>query len=167
MATQKNWRTWHRWISIVIALPFLVTISTGILLSTRGFNTWVQPSYAPAKKRTLQVSFDQLLKTAQEIPQAGIHSWSDVSQIDIRPTTAQVRLRSKASNWEIEIDGETGQVLGVAERRVSWLTALHEGSYFGNIVRYGVFFPSAIGVLFLLISGVIIFFKAIRPRRSV
>lgn len=158
-------RKWHRWVSIFVALPFLVTVVTGILLSSRGFNTWVQPDY-PALKSDLKISFEQILAAAKSIPEAQIENWSHVSQIDIRPDKGNIRVRSRVNVWEIQIDGSTGKVVGAGPRRVSWLVSLHEGAYFGSFIRYGVFFTSSIMVFFLLISGVLIFFQPYLNRRK-
>lgn len=157
-------RKWHKWVSIVIAIPFLIILSTGILLATRGFNTWVQPAYPPLKSK-LSISFDQILEAARAVPEANIKEWKDVSQIDIRPDTGNIRVRSK-NMWELQIDGATGVVNNSAVRRVSWLVSIHEGAEFGKYVRYGVFFPSAVAVFFLLVSGVLIFFQPYFNRRK-
>lgn len=153
----RIFRKLHRWISLLIAIPFLITLVTGITLATRGFNSWVQPSY-PKLSSELRISFDQVLVAAQSIPEAKIVRWEDVSQIDIRPSSGTIRVRSK-NYWEIQIDGASGQVTGNGPRRFPLLIALHEGAFFGPWIRYGIFLPSAIGVLFLLISGVLIFFQ--------
>lgn len=151
-------RKLHRWISLLIAIPFIITLVTGILLATRGFNSWVQPSYPKLASSELKVSFEQILQAAQSIPEAEITRWEDVSQIDIRPSSGTVRVRSK-SLWEVQIDGATGEVTAKGPRRFPLLIAVHEGAYFGPWVRYGIFLPSAVGVLFLLISGILIFFQ--------
>lgn len=161
----RFFRQWHRWVSIFIAIPFLITISTGLLLISRGFNTWVQPNYPPLKSELL-ISFDQILQVSKQVSEAQIQSWSDVSQIDIRPSKGNIRVRSHFNNWEIQIDGATGSILTSAPRRVSWLVSIHEGAFFGPAVRYGVFLPSAIGVLFLLISGLFIFFQPMLRRKK-
>jgi len=162
----KFWRKWHRWVSILIALPFLLTVSTGILLATRGFNPWMQPSYETSSAPELKVSFEQMLAAARSVPEARVESWSDISQIDIRPKKGQIRLRARHDHWEIQVDSVSGAVLGAGKRRVSWFVALHEGAFFGPWVRYGIFFPSALGVLFLTLSGLLIFFQPIRRRRG-
>ena len=155
----RFWRRWHRTISLVITVPFLITLITGIVLSLRAYVPWVQPEYAkPAGQ--LSTSFEEILRVAQSVPEAKIASWSDVSQIDIRPAKGNIRVRSKHNHWEIQMDGHTGKILQSAPRRVGWLTALHEGAYFGEWIRYGIFFPSSIGVLFLLISGLILATKS-------
>lgn len=158
----RSLRKWHKWVSIFIALPFLITVVSGILLASRGFNTWVQPAYPPLKSK-LSIGFDQILQTARSVPEAQVSDWKDVSQIDIRPDTGNIRLRSK-NHWELQIDGTTGQINNSAIRRVSWLVSIHEGAEFGKFIRYGIFFPSAIAVLFLLVSGVLLFFQPFLSR---
>jgi uncharacterized iron-regulated membrane protein len=157
-------RKWHRWVSIVIAIPFLITVVTGILLASRGFNTWVQPQY-PAVNSSLKISFDEVLAAAKTVPEAQISDWKDVSQIDIRPGSGNIRVRSK-NMIEIQIDGATGKIMGAKPRRVSMLVSLHEGAEFGPWIRYGIFFPSAICVFFLLLSGVAVFFQPLIARRK-
>lgn len=153
----RIFRKLHRWISLLIAIPFFITVVTGILLATRGFNSWVQPSY-PKLTSDLKISFEQVLQSARTIPEAQIAAWDDISQIDIRPSSGTIRVRSK-NLWEIQIDGANGQVTGNGPRRFPLLIALHEGAYFGTWIRYGIFLPSAVGVFFLLISGLLIFFQ--------
>lgn len=133
-------------------------------MASRGFNTWVQPNYPPLKSE-LKITFEQILETAKSIPEAKISTWKDVSQIDIRPDTGNIRVRSK-NLWEIQIDGATGAINNSGIRRVSWLTGLHEGAQFGPWVRYGIFLPSSIAVFFLLLSGVAIFFQPLIHRRK-
>lgn len=57
------------------------------------------------------------------------------------------------------MDGSTGGVLSIAPRRKGLLTQLHEGSFWGKAVRYYLFFPAVIGLLFLLVSGAISLFQ--------
>lgn len=163
--TQVQFRKWHRWISILITFPFLVTLVTGVVLATRGFNSWVQPTHPPLQS-ALSISFPQVLEAARSVPEAGIRTWADVSQIDIRPGAGNIRVRSKATQWEVQVDGATGKVTGHGVRRFSWLVAMHEGAYFGPLVRYGIFFPSALGVCFLLVSGVILYLQPFIKRRE-
>lgn len=156
--TLLNFRKWHRWVSVAITLPFFITLVTGITLATRSVNPWVQPQYL-ATKSDLTISFPKILEAARSVSEAQIETWADVSQIDIRPSSGNIRIRAKHTQWEIQVDGETGKVTGTGIRRFSWLVSLHEGAYFGPIVRYGIFFPSAMGVLFLLISGVFLYLQ--------
>lgn len=130
-------------------------------MTTRGFNSWVQPDY-PAFKGELRLSFPEILQIVQTVPQAAVQSWKDVSQIDVRPSNANIRVRSRHNMWEVQINGETGEIMSSAPRRQSFLVSLHEGAYFGPWVRYGIFLPSSVGVLFLMISGLYLIYKHYR-----
>ncbi|HEY8280673.1 MAG TPA: PepSY-associated TM helix domain-containing protein [Bdellovibrionota bacterium] len=161
-----DWRFWHRWVSLFIALPFLVILVTGILLATRAFNPLIQPVYPKAAGAPPQISFEQILQIAKSENGAGISSWADVDQVDVRPKNGEIRVRAKRDHWEVVIDGSTGKVLGVGQRRVPWLTSVHQGAFFGETVRYGIFLPAAVGVFFLLLSGLYLFFLPyLRKRR--
>lgn len=141
-----------------MALPFSVIVVTGLIMTSRGYNTWVQPAY-PEFKAQLKLNFDDILKISQGVPEAKIKTWTDISQIDIRPTTGNIRVRSKSDNWELQINGETGEITSSAPRRQSMLVSIHEGAYFGPFVRYWIFLPSSIGVFFLLLSGIYLLLK--------
>lgn len=158
-------RNGHRYISLLVMIPFMVTVITGIIMTTRGFNTWVQPDY-PEFKANLLLSFDDILKISQSVPEAKISGWQDVSQIDIRPSSGNIRVRSKANQWELQLNGQTGEVTSSAKRRQSLLVSIHEGAYFGPAVRYGIFLPSALGVLFLTLSGLYLLIKHYTVRKN-
>lgn len=160
-----NWRIWHRWVSVITALPFAIVLVTGLLLASRGFFPWMQPVYPSTSGGGLKVGFSQILEATRSVPEAGIASWEDVAQIDVRPRTGQIRVRAKRDHWEVQIDGSTGAVLGAGKRRVAWFTSLHEGAFFGDTVRYAIFFPSALGALFLLLSGLVLFLAPHLRRR--
>lgn len=161
----RFWRKWHRVISIFIALPFLITVITGILLISRSFNPWVQPQNRVESKSELKISFEQILAAAKTVPEAQVNSWQDIGQIDARPGNGSIHVRTKNS-WDIQIDGATGQVLANGYRRVSLITALHEGEYFGKFIHFGIFLPMALGVLFLLVSGVVIYLQPLFKRKA-
>ena len=127
-------------------------------MASRGFNPWVQPKY-PTLNVQLKISFEDILRISKSVPGPQINSWDDVSQIDIRPKNGSIRVRTKIDQWEIFLNGETGEVVNVGKRRNSLLSSIHEGAYFGPIVRYGIFFPTALGLVFLLLSGAFLLIK--------
>lgn len=154
-------RKWHRWFSLVIAIPFSITLVTGIILSTRAFNVWVQPQSVLLDKindQKLTITLEEILEQAKTIPAAQIQEWKDVSQIDIRPDRGNIRIRSRQTDWEIQIDGLQKKVISDGPRKFSTLVAIHEGAYFGSFIRYGIFFTSALGVFLLTASGMVILY---------
>ena len=156
-------RRWHRRISIFIALPFFITLTTGILLITRSINPWLTPVES-ATHAELMLSFPQILEAVKNVPEANIHAWADIASIQAQPKTGVIRVRTK-DRWEIALDGASGAIVGSGPHKVGMLMAWHEGAYFGDIVRYGIFLPSALAVLFLLISGVVIYAQTWRAKR--
>lgn len=162
----RFWRKYHRWISVIITIPFLLTLCTGILLLFRGQSTWISPKYPPASGE-LKVSFEEILTVAQSVPELQVKAWKDIGRVDIRPESGAIVVRAKNSNFEAAIDGATGKVLGVGERMSSLLVSLHEGTYFGlgNMGRFSIALPMALGVFFLVVSGLVIFFQPILIKR--
>lgn len=154
-----NMRSLHRWVSVIIAIPLFIIVGSGIILASRGFWPWMQPEYPMPAQAEMKIGFPEMLAAVQSVPAARMQSWADVSQIDVRPKTGQIRLRSKFDHWEVQVDPGTGRVLGYGQRRVGWFTALHQGALWGEFPRYGIFYVSAWGLFFLLISGLVIFFK--------
>ncbi len=71
-----NPRLWmrklHRWGAILIALPFLVVIATGILLQLKKDAGWVQPPTQKGVAKTPSISFAEILAAAQQVPEAGV-----------------------------------------------------------------------------------------------
>lgn len=155
-----NPRLWnrklHRWLALGVALPFLVVISTGILLQLKKQLDWVQPQERSTAARTPTVSFDRLLAAARGVPAAGIAEWSDVDRIDVRPAKGIVKITS-TSRWELQIDIETGAVLQSAYRRSDLIESLHDGSWFHSRVKLWLFLPTAFAVLGMWVTGIYLF----------
>ncbi len=149
-------RKFHRWGAILIALPFLLVIVTGILLQLKKESSWIQPPTMKGKGKTPGVSFDAILEAARSEPEVGVASWDDVERIDVQPNRGVAKVQSR-TRWEVQVDLETGKVLGVAYRRSDTIESLHDGSYFDDGAKLWVFLPVAAVVLGLWISGVYLF----------
>lgn len=150
-------RKFHRVGAIIIALPLLVVIATGILLQVKKQLTWVQPPTAKGSSKTIAVSFDQILETAKTVPEAEITSWKNVNRLDVRPSKGIVKVRSR-NDWEVQIDTKTLDVLQVEYRRSDLIEALHDGSWFHEHAKLWVFLPAALILLFLWFTGVHMYF---------
>lgn len=153
----------HRWGSILIAVPFLVVIVSGILLQLKKEIPWVQPPTQRGQSKTPSITFETILAAARSQPEAGVSEWSDVDRIDIQPNRGLAKLQTKSS-WEIQIDLKTGEVLQTAYRRSDLIESLHDGSWFHDTAKLWVFLPSAVVVLGLWFSGMYLFFLPIVVR---
>ncbi len=150
----------HHWLSLVVALPLLVVIPTGVLLQVKKLSTWVQPaeqrgSGAPA------VSMAAVLDTLRARPDLGVASWDDVERLDVRPAKGLVKATLAGGEGlvrrEVQIDAATGRVLQVAVRRSDVIEQLHDGSFFGDGVRYGLFLVSGVALFAMWLTGLVLF----------
>lgn len=149
-------RVFHRWASVVIALPLLLVIGTGVLLLLKKDVAWIQPPTQRGSTGELGITFDQVLASAKTVPEAGIEGWSDIDRLDVRPSKGVIKVRAE-NRWEIQIDAVTGNVLQVAYRRSDLIESIHDGSFFSDGVKYFVFLPSAIVLLVLWLTGIYLF----------
>jgi uncharacterized iron-regulated membrane protein len=142
---------------------------TGLLLQFKKSLSWVQP---PELRRELNLplaEWPQLLKSAQADPSLGVQRWDDIERVELRPSKGLIKLIAK-NGQEAQFDANSGQLLQVAARRSDTIEALHDGSYFGDVVKFGWFATSALGLLFATLSGIWLFAepyaaKARRRRR--
>jgi uncharacterized iron-regulated membrane protein len=153
--TQFN-RVVHRWGSLVVAVPVLIVLLSGLILLLKKEFTWIQPATQKGNSKELSMGFDEVLAIAMTVPEARIESWDDINRLDVRPSKGMLKVRAENS-WEIQIDTQSGEILQVAYRRSDLIESLHDGSFFHDKVRLWVFFPSAVVLLGLWLTGIYLF----------
>jgi uncharacterized iron-regulated membrane protein len=155
-----NFRLWmrkcHRWGAILIALPFLLIILTGLLLQLKKEWGWVQPPTLRGQGTTPKIDMDEILAAARTVSDAGVRTWEDVDRLDVQPGRGIVKVQAK-NRWEIQVDLESGKVLQSAYRRSDLIESLHDGSWFHDRAKLWVFLPVAFIVLGLWITGIYLF----------
>ena len=151
-------RKLHKWISIAIALPVLLLIVTGGLLLVKKEFSFIQPPTIKGQFTTPTIAFEDILRAAQSVPQANIKHWSDVARLDVRPGKGVIKIRSE-SEYEIQIDATTGLVLHHAMRRSDFIESLHDGTYFQSSANLWLMLPVAVLLLFISITGLILFVR--------
>ncbi len=156
-----NWRLkmrqWHRWGAILIALPFLLVILTGILLQLKKEWSWVQPPTQKGVGKAPAITMDALLAAAKSRPECEAKDWKDIVRIDLQPGKGVAKVQMK-NNWEVQVDLQSGEVLQLAYRRSDIIESLHDGSWFHDSAKLWVFLPTAVVVLGLWITGIYLFF---------
>lgn len=157
-------RVAHRWGSIIIALPLLVVILSGILLLLKKEFAWIQPATQKGASKELSLSFDQILEIAKSSPDAEIDSWDDINRLDVRPSKGIIKVRG-TNSWELQIDANSGELLQSSYRRSDLIESLHDGSFFHQRAKLWVFLPSAVLLLGLWITGIYLFFLPSLTRR--
>lgn len=156
MTFNKANRLLHRWATVLVAVPVLVVLVTGVMLQWKKHSSWIQPPTHRGTGNEPAVGFDRILAAAQAVPEAGISSWDDIDRIDVRPGKGVAKVRSH-SRWEVQIDTQSGELLHAAYRRSDLIEALHDGSFFGDGIKLGVFFPAAIALTLMWATGIWLF----------
>ena len=165
MKLAKLNRISHRWASVLIAVPLLVVIATGIILMLKKQSSWIQPPTIGGSTKELKVSFDQILASVQSVPEADIKSWDDIDRLDVRPAKGMIKVRG-VNRWEVQLDAATAEVLHVAYRRSDLIESLHDGSFFHDKVKLFVFLPSGILLFLLWVTGLYLFAQPHLARRK-
>lgn len=163
-------RKLHRWGSIITAIPFLIVLISGLFLQVKKQMTWVQPPERKTSNTVPGVDLHAMYQVAMAVPEAGITGWQDVDRIDVRPRKGFAKVKSR-SNWEVQVDIGTGEILESGYTRESFLKHLHEGSYFADFAVLWIFLPAALFVTGLWLTGMYLWIlpyltRASRKRRG-
>ena len=149
-------RVVHRWATVLVTIPLLIVIGTGILLMLKKEFTWIQPPSQRGVSAEPILPFEQILEISKTVPEAEIQSWEDIDRLDVRPGKGIVKVRSK-NRWELQLDAETGEILQVAYRRSDFIESIHDGSFFHDRVKMWIFLPAAILLSVMLMTGLYLF----------
>ena len=155
----------HRWLGVLTALPLILIIGTGALLHLKKQISWIQPPVVQGSSSAPTLSFDKLLSALKTVPEFQVREWSDVHRMDVRPSRGIAKVHSKHTNLEVQVDLATGEILQAQERRSDLIESLHDGTWFSESTRWGVFFPAGIAIGALWITGLTLFLQPYLLRR--
>jgi uncharacterized iron-regulated membrane protein len=158
-------RKLHRWGAILTAVPLLVIIGSGILLQLKKEWGWIQPPTRRGEGTYPTISFERILEAARSSPGAGISSWNDIDRLDVRCDRGIVKVQGK-SQHEVQVDTVTGEVLQVAYRRSDLIESIHDGTFFADWAKLGVFLPAGAILLGLWGTGVYLWLLPHLARRK-
>jgi uncharacterized iron-regulated membrane protein len=170
MKTQTLLRKIHHWGSFLIALPLIIMIGAGVLLMIKKEVEWIQPSSLKGIERQAvpMASMQELFDAALTVEKASFTNWEQLKRADLKPGKGIIKFVSE-TNWEVQVDTHTSEVLQVAQRRSDVIEAIHDGSYFADWVKLGIFLPAGVGLFVLWITGIYLFvtieLKKIKNRR--
>lgn len=157
-------RRWHRWGAVLVALPFLLILVTGVLLQFKKQAAWIQPPSQRGASAVPTVGFDAILAAAAGVAESGVRGWEDVARLDLRPADGVVKVIAK-SGIEVQVDAATGEVLQTMVRRSDLIESLHDGSWFHDRAKLWIFFPVALTLLGLWATGVYLWLLPALTRR--
>ena len=152
----------HRYMGIFLFMAFLLMAITGSLLG------WKKNSAGYLLPETMQGtstnlaswhSVDQLKRTAQQtvIDSLGAETDTLIDRIDIRPDKGILKFTFQKHYGEVQLDGATGKVLSVGQRRSDFLESVHDGSILDRITGnttglIKLFYTSLMGTALMLFS---------------
>jgi hypothetical protein len=155
----------HYWATVVVALPVIVIIGSGVLLQMKKHWTWVQPAEQRGTGTAPAIGLDGILRAVQSVPNHGVAGWEDVNRVDVRPSRGLAKVWLD-SGWEVQVDLGTGRVLQTAYRRSDLIESIHDGSFFaGEWTKLGVVLPTGILMLVMWVTGIWMFVAPIVMRR--
>ena len=156
----------HYWVTLGIALPVAVIITTGVLLQIKKQSHWVQPKEIRGTGTTPNLDLHQIVAAVQSVPGLGVTGWEDIKRMDIRADRGLAKV-TVTGDWEVQVDLGTGRVLQAAYRRSDLIESLHDGSFFlGDLTKLGLFLPTGIALVVMWLSGLWMFWLPFSVRRK-
>lgn len=155
-------RNWHRTLGLVLAIFLFISAVTGILLGLKKDVDVLQPPTQKGVSKDLAtwMSVDELAELAavgfyEEYPDQKNNA---VDRIDVRPSKGIAKVLFKEGNWEVQIDGTTGEVKSVAKRYSDWIESLHDGSIINDLFKLISMNILGIGIVIMIGSGLWLYY---------
>ncbi len=144
-------RKTHLWVSIIVALPLLLRLVTGVALQVRKPVDFIQPTTEVGVARyEPEVTHAQILAALKAVPEMRVDDWKDVKQIDYRPKKGVLKVHNY-HDLETQVDAKTAEVIRTSKRWNNLLARIHDGSEWG--MRLWFFLPAGLLIIYLWISG--------------
>ena len=167
----RNFRKWHRYLGLTLALLLLISATTGILLSLKKEMDVLQPptQKGASKDMTAWKTMSEIAEIASTALQGQYPQQKEnaIDRMDVRPSKGIVKVLYEKSQWEVQVDAQTGKVLSIARRHSDWIEALHDGSIVNDFFKLISMNFLGIGLILLLSSGLWLWYgpKELRKMR--
>ncbi|MBU2979330.1 PepSY domain-containing protein [Alteromonas sp. C1M14] len=160
---RKLSRNYHLWLSLVIFIPVVIVIGSGLLLQVKKEFDWIQPPTQKTDSHTPTISFEQIIAAVQTVPNANLRSWADIDRLDVRPNKGVIKVRGK-NHWEIQLNAQNAKVLQVAYRRTDTIESIHDGSWFFESAKLWLFLPAAVLLFVLWLTGLVMLYTTLKSK---
>ena len=164
--SRKYSRSIHLWLSLVIFIPVIIVIASGLLLQVKKEFDWIQPPTQKVQKgqnSTPTLPFEEVLDAVKQVPQVNLSTWDDIDRLDVRPGKGIIKVRGK-NHWEVQLDAQSGDVLQVAYRRTDTIEAIHDGSWFFEGAKLWLFLPAALLLFVLWVTGLVMLYTTLKSK---
>jgi uncharacterized iron-regulated membrane protein len=169
---------YHFWIALIVMVPWLFVVGSGIVLQLRHEIPGVYPEMERGSSSTPVLEYQTVLDIAKTIPELKVKGWSNIWRIYTYPQRGVMQIRTKLG-VSAQIDAATGEILKVGARSADFWEDVHEGIFGRHHLQSGspfgtktvrlalaVFLPIHVIALFMWITGVVYFVRTVLvPKR--
>lgn len=141
---QAKWirglRWLHRKIAIFLFVFFLLISITGLLLGIKKQSGLLAPTKKGSSSNLAHwLPLDSLQKNAIRYLHDSVSPSlsANVDRMDVRPGNGIVKFTFKDHFWGLQLDGATGELLGIEKRRSDFIEKIHDGSILDKIFGTG------------------------------
>ncbi len=177
---QAKWIRWFRWlhrkIAIFLFIFFLLISVTGILLGIKKQTGLLPPTQkGVSTDLATWIPIDSLQKNAIRYLQdsVSVSLSTAIDRIDIRPDKGIVKFSFKDHFTGLQLDGTTGKLLSVEQRKSDFIEKLHDGSildkFFGTSndqAKVSYTLIMGLSLFMLILSGLWLWYGPKRLRKS-
>ena len=153
----RKFRNWHRLLGLSLSVFLFISAITGILLALKKDVDIIQPPSQKGVSKNLDTwkSVAELTDLATIALHSSYPDQKDnlVDRLDVRPSKGTAKVLFKEGNWEVQIDGTTGEVKSIAKRYSDWIESLHDGSIINDAFKLISMNILGFGVLFMIGTG--------------
>lgn len=164
----RKTRPSHRVLGVVLSVLMLISAISGIFLSLKKEAEFLQPESRSAVVVPLEnwLNISQLSEKATFALRDSLSS-SDYSieRLDVRPRKGLVKVRFD-DNWEVQIEGSTGNILNIGKRHADWIERIHDGSIISDGFKVVSMNALGFGMIFLSLSGIWLWYGPKLIKRS-
>lgn len=164
----RNYRVYHRYLGLVLAVLVLISSITGILLGWKKDVDLLQPptqkGATPNLEQWIPLSQMSTIATAA-LDSAQKISTNPIDRIEARPDKGMVKVLFLEGSWEVQLDGSNGKVLSVAQRHSDWIEKIHDGSIISDFFKLITMNVLGLGLLVLTFTGFTLWFYPKRIRK--
>ncbi|MFK7775699.1 MAG: PepSY domain-containing protein [Saprospiraceae bacterium] len=162
----RDFRVFHRWMGLTLGVLLIISAVTGVLLALKKDVEIIQPPTQKGVSKNLAEwkSLDEISAIAENIFHETYPNQKEnlVDRMDVRPSKGIVKVLFEEGNWEVQVDGKSGEVKSIEKRYSDWIESLHDGSIISDGFKLVSMNFLGIGLLFLIATG---FWLWYGPRR--
>ena len=158
----RVFRKIHRVTGALLFVFFFIVAITGLLLGWKKHSAGLiladtQSGTSSDLTTWLPMDILQLL-AVQFLHQNVSPSLSDeIDRIDVRPGKGVVKFSFKNHYWGLQLDGSTGKLLQVEQRRSDFIEHIHDGSIIDNLLNtsaglFKLFYTTVMGLALILFT---------------